>query len=88
MNLIKSAIEELTGYKEVHVNDRDDIILDDKWKISGSAARLLRTVIPRNKLVEHPCKLGCVVRMAVDSLLPQAESGPNDHRKDAPSFRS
>ena len=54
MNLIKSAIEELTGYKEVHVNDRDDIILDDKWKISGSAARLLRTVIPRYDSVGHP----------------------------------
>ena len=53
--MIKSAIEELTGYKEIHVNDRDDIILDDKWKISGSAARLLRTVIPRNNSVEHPC---------------------------------
>ena len=44
--MIKSAIEELTGYQGVHVNDRDDIILDDKWKISGSAARLLRKVIP------------------------------------------
>lgn len=52
--MIKSAIEELTGYKEVHVNDRDDIILDDKWKISGSAARLLRTVIPRYDSVGHP----------------------------------
>ena len=24
--------------------------------------------------------------MVVDSILPQAECGPNDHRKDAPSF--
>ena len=31
-------------------------------------------------------KLGCVVRMVVDSLLPNVESGPNDHRKDAPPF--
>ena len=31
-------------------------------------------------------KLGCVVRMAVDSILPHAESGPNDHRKDAHQF--
>jgi len=31
-------------------------------------------------------KLGCVVRMVVDSILPHAEIGPNDHRKDAPSF--
>ena len=32
-------------------------------------------------------KLGCVVRMVVDSILPLAESGPNDHRKDALPFR-
>ena len=31
-------------------------------------------------------KLGCVVRMAVDSILPHVESGPNDHRKEAPQF--
>ena len=31
-------------------------------------------------------KLGCVVRMVVDSMLPHAEGGPNDHRKDAPPF--
>ena len=31
-------------------------------------------------------KLGCVVRMVVDSILPHAESGQNDHRKDAPPF--
>ena len=29
-------------------------------------------------------KLGCVVRMVIDSILPHAESGPNDQRKDAP----
>ena len=32
------------------------------------------------------CKLGCVVRMVVDSILPHAKSRPNDHRKDAPPF--
>ena len=31
-------------------------------------------------------KLGCVERMVVDSILPHAECGPNDHRKDAPPF--
>ena len=30
------------------------------------------------------CKLGCVVRMVVDSILPHAQCGPNDHRNDAP----
>ena len=29
-------------------------------------------------------KLGCVVRMVVDSILSHAEFGSNDHRKDAP----
>ena len=31
-------------------------------------------------------KLGCVVRMVVDSILPHEESGPNYHRKDALPF--
>ena len=31
-------------------------------------------------------KLGCAVRMVVDSILPHAESGPNGHGKDAPQF--
>ena len=31
-------------------------------------------------------ELGCVVRMVVDSMLLHAESGPNDHRKEAPRF--
>ena len=33
-------------------------------------------------------KLGYVVRMVVDSILPHAESGPNDHRKVATRFKS
>ena len=42
----------------------------------------------RQRLFSSPIyKLGCVVRMVVDSILPHAESGPNDHRKDAPPFR-
>ena len=31
-------------------------------------------------------KLGRVVRMVVDSILPHGEFGPNDHRKDIPPF--
>ena len=31
-------------------------------------------------------KLGCVVRMVVESILPHAKFEPNDHRKDAPLF--
>ena len=33
-----------------------------------------------------PYKLRCLVRMVLDSILPHAVSGPNDHRKDAPPF--
>ena len=34
----------------------------------------------------HQNKLGCVVRIVVDTILPHAECGQNDHRKDAPPF--
>ena len=34
------------------------------------------------------CWVPCVVKMVVDSILPHVESGPNDHRKDAPPFKS
>ena len=33
-------------------------------------------------------KLGCVARVAVDSILSHAECGPNDKRKDAPRLQS
>ena len=33
------------------------------------------------------CKVKCVLPMVVDSMLPHAEFGPNDHREDAPHFR-
>ena len=36
--------------------------------------------------VSDAYKLGCVLRMVVDSILPNAKFGPNDHRKDAPPF--
>ena len=38
--------------------------------------------------IQYEYKLECVVRMIVDSILPHAESGPNDHRKDAPPVYS
>ena len=41
--MISEAVRSICGYDHIHVNHRDDIILDEKWKISGSAARLLRT---------------------------------------------
>ena len=38
-------------------------------------------------LLSKTSKLECVVRMAVDSILPHAEFGPNDHREDAPPVK-
>ena len=40
----------------------------------------------RNRLRLENCKLGCVVRMVVYSILLHVTSGRNDHRKDAPLF--
>ena len=59
-----------------HVNN------DPRWPIliHGESWRLL---ISYGKL---SFKLGCVVRMVVDSILPHAECGPNDHQKDALPF--
>ena len=37
--------------------------------------------------IEPMTELERVVRMVVDSILPHAECGPNDHRRDAPPFR-
>ena len=44
----------------------------------------VRTFLPEIKTISST--LGCVVRMVADSILPQVECGPNDHRKDAPRF--
>ena len=86
MNLIKSAIEEITGYKEIHVNDRDDIILDDKWKISGSAARLLRTVIPRNNSVEHSFIVWVLWKLSERCFVGGEDTYSADEKYDATFF--
>ena len=39
-----------------------------------------------DKGISSSGKLGCVVKMVVDSILPHAESGLNGHRKDASPF--
>ena len=52
--------------------------------VLSSLLRLSITSFRKPDLV----KLGCVERMVVDSILPHAECGPNDHRKDAPRLVS
>ena len=49
-------------------------------------ARLILVEKKVEQIGKKSSKLGCVVRMVVDSILPYAESGPKDHRKDAPLF--
>ena len=46
---------------------------------------------PRNAIFNTSTltsKLGCVVKMVVDSILPHVECGPNDHQKDEPPFNN
>jgi len=54
--------------------------------MSGSKSVPVSEVKSVSIQLDYRYKLGCVVRMVVDSIRPNAESGPNDHRKDAPSF--
>ena len=42
----------------------------------------------KNRRIFKVNKLGRVMRMIVDAILTHAESGPNDHRKDAPPFKN
>jgi len=39
-----------------------------------------------NFIGKSEIKLGCVVKMDVDSILPHAEYELNDHRKEVPPF--
>jgi len=57
---------------------------DKGLKFMESSISILSAVIEYSKGTNN--KLGCVVRMVVVSMLPHAERGPNDHRKDAPPF--
>ena len=45
---------------------------------------LIEKAAAEERLLSKISKLGCVVRMVIDSILLHAECGPNDHRKDAP----
>ena len=56
----------------------------DYWLISE--LRLIPTIKFWFGIWKRRPKLGCVVRMVVDSILSHAECGPNDHRKDASLF--
>ena len=71
----------------------DDVFGSNFWsklnillmKINNEAIVLKIWWIIISARIELPvCKLGCVVRMVVVSMLPHAECGPNDRRKDAP----
>ena len=38
--------------------------------------------------IRNIIKVGCVYPMVIIPILPQAEIGPDDHREDAPHFRT
>ena len=54
-----------------------------KWS-NEDRVGLFCSELQGNAQSKRYCKLGCVVRMVVDSILPHAQCGPNDHRNDAP----
>ena len=68
----------------------NNVLLLDEAVINGGTYKLLRygEVIFLDQGNTKSNKLGCVVRIVVDSILPDAECGPNDHRKDAPPFNA
>ena len=68
----------------------NNVLLLDEAVINGGTYKLLRygEVIFLDQGNTKSNKLGCVVRIVVDSILPDAECGPNDHRKDASPFNT
>ena len=63
------------------------MLMDDLTKRSNLRRNII--TLSFNKSIQSVfkiSKLGCVVRMVVDSILPHAECGPNDHQKDALPF--
>ena len=63
-------------------DDKENFESAEMWiEVDGTVKERVKI-----RLFYSIAKLGCVVRMVVGSLLPHAESGPNDHRKDAPQF--
>ena len=63
-------------------NERDV----DEWPEIENYLRFLGMVYQFKSDLLYFYKLECVVKMVVGYMLPHAESGPNDHQKDAPPF--
>ena len=64
---------------------KNDLDYHRKLAFHGKENDILKKnegIIPR-----YAGKLWCVERMVVDSILPHAEFGANDHREDAPHFK-
>ena len=68
--------------QKFELHDNFSKLISKVLSMSGSMSELKSVSIQ----LDYRYKLGCVVKMVVDSILPHAESGPNDHRKDAPQF--
>ena len=69
------------------VSVNSEIFLNDNFLIlSFKMAGKFKCSSDPSHFISEVNKLGCVVRMVVGSILPYAECGSNDHRKDAPPF--
>ena len=61
----------------------------DKMNFEKMAVKIrvkIKFFLDAKILLSKTSKLGCVVRMVIDSILPHAEFGPNDHRKETLPF--
>ena len=80
-SIIKSQTEEPEKISQCseNINDRH------RTHSAGSSGSVLSSQAGFQVLVFYS-KLGCVVRMVIDSVLPCSECRPNDYRKDASPF--
>ena len=79
IEMVQSAIDDAN--MNIKKNNLENCIFE-----CGKAENRMRDISIEVSKVNYYCKVGCVVRMVVDSILLHAECGPNDHRKDAPPF--
>ena len=73
-------VEHLSWRSSSSHQNSSSFLIEWKWWILWSMITAL------SKCFRNTGKLGCMVRMVVDPILPHAECGPNDHRKDASQF--
>ena len=86
--LIMTSRKDDEGFLTLKGRVKDRITLINTKKIQSTEIEemIIKDWDQHDSKLSNESKLGCVVRMVVDSILPNAECGHNGHRKDAPSF--